>query len=457
MSRVREVVRALGLAAVCGVLSSEASAQDMQILVAPKDSAAAATAEKQADDKGIFFEKKLFKAFERAAAHLARCGGCTVTLKVAAGSYTGKASTGTWRFPDTVAPQATLRILGGYDKSFRQRAPFSTPTVLVTTGSRSAPVITFEGKKHALKELVLSGLTLDAAPGNRYDARTSSLLKGSSSSWSLLAFGYLSTERLVIADNVFLNAAHGVAAPIIRAASPKAEVVVTNNVFLNNVFTWQVKSASGKHLPARYELSHNSFILGWPYNPDPTTSNPGTLELGNKYAAARVDITGNLFAFNIGGAIFPNSREDNLPKLSIQDNLFYGNGMLFGASKPGQGAVVGKFNRSAKHAIFDTDAIEEDFSWEVRKNAVHDPELVIDVPKLKAVSYKQPGTAQDEAASESQEEAGDGESLDMEDLGVDGNIRNYAPRVSYSPERLPFPQSEKARAYGAAPARVQQF
>ena len=61
-----------------------AEAADLTVLVAEKGSPAMAAAEQQADGKAVFAERKIHKAFDRAAEHLAGCGACTVTIKVAA-------------------------------------------------------------------------------------------------------------------------------------------------------------------------------------------------------------------------------------------------------------------------------------------------------------------------------------------------------------------------------------
>ena len=351
------------------VLVPGTASADATILVGRKGTKAAENAASAVDDKTVFAATKLGSAFDKAAQLLVDCKTCTVTIKVAAGQHEAKGNTGAFVFPETIAPDATLHVLGGYDADFKTRAPFTTPSALVIVRPRSGPVITFEGRKHALKELVLSGFVIDVAPGNAYDAKTNSLLKGTSSSYPLLAFGYLATDKLVIADNVFMNAANSVGGPLIRAASANSEVWVTNNLFLNDVFTWQVGSGGGKNTPKRYVIKGNTFALNWPYNPDATTSNPGTVEIGNKYAAASVEITGNLFAYNVGGAIFPQWDDKVGPKIAIKDNLFWLNGALFEAKTPAHGAVVGKFNKVSKHSAYDTDTLEEDFSWDVKETS----------------------------------------------------------------------------------------
>ena len=367
------------------------AATTYEVLVAPRDSVAYENSSSMADDSSVFAERKIHAAFAQAQELLVNCGDCTVHVKIASGTYEGKARTGQWTFADVQAPGATLRILGGYSEDFSSRAPFANPTILQVNENRSDAVLRFEGRKHALRELVVSGLTIDTSPSNSYGTKEASLHKEGSSSFPMLAFGYLTTERLVVSDNVFMNAAHGVGGPLIRSMSPQAEVRVENNLFLNNVHTWVVGSGGGKHIPGRYLISGNSFVLNWPYNPDQATSNPGAVEIGNNSSAAKVEFRGNLFAYNSGGAIHPQWDDNRGPKIAFVENLFYKNGVLFDPSSEASGAVVGKFNGSATHGVFDMIDVEDDFSWEAEGNVSMDPGLAIVPPKLKGVAYEGTG------------------------------------------------------------------
>jgi hypothetical protein len=460
------ITRFIALVAVLSV-SGKALAEDVTILVAPGGSPAEAAATRQADGKKVFSERKLFKAFDLAASKLVGCGTCTVTIKVAAGQEVGKGGVGQWRFPEVIAPGGTLRILGGWDGRFTRRTPLTTPTVLVTSSPRSGPIVEFEGKKHSVRELVFSGFALDAAPGNAYDRETNSLLKGSSSSFPLLAFGYLTTERLVVADNVFMNAANAVGGPLIRPANQNSEVIVRNNLFLNNVFCWQVTGSASKFELARYLFEGNTFILNFPYNPDATTSNPGALEIGNKYSARSVEIRRNLFAYNVGGAIFAQYDDKLGPKLVIVDNLFWQNGALFektGGKGDGKGAIVGKFNRSAVHGSYTPAEAEDDFAWTMKGNVVQDPDVAVPVLEMEAVSYgpdRKPAAPREAGEGESVDFFGNKRSditldddLDIGDYTAGGKIKNFAPRMPFHIETFPFPRSATASRYGARDARV---
>ncbi len=487
---------------IMGLLSvmSVAKAADLEVLVAPRGSEAYGTAESMADGTAVMAERRIHNAFRAASARLAECGGCTVTIRIAGGTYTGRADAGLWQFPDTMAPEGRLEILGGWDAAFEVREPFNTPTILQVAKDRSGPVLKFEGRKITIGEVTVSGLVIDAGPSNNYDRETNSLTKAGSSTWGLLAFGNLATNRLTIADNVFMNAAEGVGGPLIRALSSDAEVHVRNNLFFNNVRAWIVPSGASSTIPKRYVVEGNSFVLNWPFNPDPTTSNPGTLEIGNNYAAEMVEITGNLFAYNVGGAIHPQWDDDRGPDLVIQDNLFFKNGQLFGATESGDGAVVGKFAGSATYRTFDPIDLEDDFTWDVSGNVDMNPELAVKAPALRSVRYgagyrgaNPPGGGEspsetdsdlDAAAEElgidlsafeaelaGMVETGDDEETkgaeedpmaeesaepELDLMGSDGRIKNYAPNIPFSLDILAFPSAPDAQAYGASPDRVTQ-
>lgn len=499
----------LSLSAITILSANPALAANLEIYVAPKGSAAYETAQVKAEAENTSAQRKIHKAFMEASAHLQSCGSCSVTIKISHGNYVGKAKVGQWVFPDTVAPNADLKILGGYDDTFETRQPFSEPTILQVNENRANSVIKFEGKKHALKSLVISGLTIDTTPSNRYDSQTNSLRKGSSSSFPQISVGYLTTSKLVIADNVFMSAPNSVGGPLIRAASDTSDIIVENNIFFNNVYTWGVSSGASNKMPRNYVVRGNSFILNWPYNPDQTTSNPGTLEIGNNYAAQHVIIDKNLFAYNYGGAIHPQWDDTRGPKISITDNLFFGNGALFSDGDTDTGVVVGKFAGSATHSIFTAEDLEDDFSWTVSGNVSFDPELEIQVPETKSIQgvgqRSEDKTddvtedSEDAQADESVEELGevsDGlaeleslvDGLDMEDADVaseetdedvsdpmddidldfsfespseddpgSSNIGSYAPKMTYVPGNLPFPNNSEAKAYGASPERVGKY
>lgn len=497
---------------VLNVVVFDAKAQNLEIYVAPKGSVAYENAV-QLDNGPV--ERRIHKAFNSASQHLNSCSNCSVTIRLAGGEYSGKANIGTWSFPETKAGSSHLLILGGWNEDFSKRSPFQTPTVLKVNPNRSDVVFSFEGRKHAFKQIVLSGLVVDTSPSNAYDAKTNSLMKSGSSTFGQLKFGYINTDSLIITDNVFMSASSGgVGGPIVKPFGSNGEVIVENNVFFNNVIPWKVASGSYSNPPKVYVVRGNTFALNWPYNADVTTSNPGALEIGNNRATDQLNIEKNIFAYNYGGAIFPQWDDTRGPKMAIKDNLFYGNGGMFGASEAGSGAIVGKFAGAATHSIFTMEDIEDDFSWSVSGNVSFDPELRIGIPKtigMTSVGDRSEGRAAgvdadsalkntkaestesdlddlsaelseldallsegdivaDEAGADSVSSNLDMDldldldiELDFDDYADDGiglagsDLKNYAPKVSFDDGAIPMPLNPDASAYGASPNRVKQY
>lgn len=486
------------LTALCG----PAMAADLTIYVAPKDS----KAYEQATQLGKGpVETRIHRAFQAAADALAGCGECEVAIHLAGGEYTGKANVGTWVFPEVRALQATLKILGGWNDDFSERDPFADPTVLKSNPDRSSVVLSFAGRKHGFKKLVVSGLTFDTTPSNSYDSQTNSFKRAGSSTFGQLSFGYITTDSLIVADNVFIGAPDGgVGGPIVRPIGSNGEVRIENNFFFNNLVPWKLASGSYSNPPALYVVRGNSFVLNWPYNADVATANPGALEIGNKHTAAKILIENNLFAYNYGGAIFPQWDDTRGPKIEIRNNLFHGNAGLFGAGDPGSGAVVGKFAGAATHSVFSAEELEEDFDWIVSGNVSLDPDLGIGIPSSTGLtstgqrsedraaateSAAVPSSAEDDAPEDLAAELAqlsaslEGAAADLEaesvpesapeldlDLGLDfddyesngvgaaqEDLKNYAPKVVFKAGALPFPNNPAARRYGASPARIGQF
>lgn len=441
------------LAAACGILviatPAIASAADLTILVAPNDNPAAGAAAKLANGTTIVAEARLFKALDRASAHLATCGKCTVTVKVAGGVHTGKGGVGKWGLPTVEAPEARLHLLGGWDAAFVKRTPFANPAILAVTAERSGSVLGFGGSE--LAELQFSGFAIDGAPSNRYDKQTNSLLQDFSADGPMVTFYQVKTDRLVIADNIFINNAWTVSESHIHPASDASTMVVRNNYFLNNIRPWVVGQMYVKHSLASVTIEGNSFIVSWPSAPDTTTSNPGALEISSN-AGRKVVIRRNLFAYNFGGAIFPVGDDKQGPPLAIHDNLFWMNGQMYDAKKPGDGAVVGKFNGSWRHQIYDAATVTDDFSWDTRGNITLDPKLGIPVLKLTAIGQAShaPADAEPTLADMFDEPA----DYTVENLDTGEFIENFAPRMPFDIAALPVPKNPKARGYGASASRV---
>ncbi len=98
---------------------------------------------------------------------------------------------------------------------------------------------------------------------------------------------------------------------------------------MNNIKTMTPAATAARGLIVKQiNLLHNSFLLSWPFNPDPTSSNVSAIELYHKDGCQRLTIEGNIFAFNPGGAMQHDWPEDRMPDLAIRNNLFYMNSAL---------------------------------------------------------------------------------------------------------------------------------
>ena len=424
--------------AVAGLLllsciTGPALANTYAILVAPKDSPAYAFAQSKADDATVFAERTLHRALTNAA-ELLQSGEHTVKVFVAQGEYDGKAGQGIWVIPAIDNPAASLHIVGGYNDDFSGRQPFSLLSVLVTSEGRSDALITFS-KRTTLKEVVISGLLFDGAPSNKYDARTNSILKGQSRTYPLLAFSLLTTDHLVIADNIFMNGAHGAFDPHVQPLSSGAVVDIQNNVFLNNIKTMKVGAAKEV---AAINLRHNTFFLNWPYNPDATSSNVSAIELYHSGGAAQVTIDGNLFAYNPGGAMQHDWPENRMPALTISNNLFHSNAALFEDGAAEAGVFAGKFGPNPKYLILDLETVEDDFGYDVEGNVAMDPQIPIAMADLQAAdsySVQRENTTLNDVRR----------IFGLNQSGGTVAIANYAPAMAY---HFPMPANEQAKAYG---------
>jgi hypothetical protein len=330
--------------------------------------------------------------------------------------------------------------MGGYNEDFSGRQPFGLLTELQTRYGRDGAILQFS-QKSKLKELVVSGLLFDAAPSNKYDKKTNSILKGQSRSYPLISFSLLVTDHLVVADNIFMNGAHGAFDPYVQPLSANSVVDIQNNVFLNNIKT--LKMGSPKPMKA-INLRHNTFFLNWPYNPDATSSNVSAIELYHSGGADQVNIENNIFAFNPGGAMQHDWPEDRMPGLSIKNNLFHSNAALFEDGEAEAGIFAGKFGTNPIYLILDLETVEDDFDYDVSGNVAMDPKIPIAMADLEAVdsySVQRQNTTLNDVRR-------------IFGLNQDGGtvaIANYAPAMIY---HFPMPTDESAKAYGVQPAKL---
>lgn len=437
------LIASLALLATMGT-AAPTMAEDYVILVAGRDTPAAAYAETQANDQGVFFERRLFRALNRASEILGQGGAHTVSILVAAGQYPGQTGTGVWEIPSVQNAEGRLRILGGFNDDFSGRQPFGLLSELVTQEGRPGAFLTV-GRRSELKQLVISGLMFDAAPSNKYDARSNSILKGTSRTYPLIAFQQLKVEHLVVADNIFLNGAHGAFDPAIGGV-PGSVVDIQNNLFLNTIKVMKPAAMSGGQHVA-LNLRNNSFILNWPYNPDATSSNVGVLELYHSDGYRTLTIEDNLFAFNPGGAMQHDWAPDRMGDITIRNNLFHANGSLFSTSSPEEGVIVGKFGPNPTYLSLDLITIEDDLDYDVSGNVSMDPGISLAMAPLQAVDSD--AVQRDETLINDVRRI-----LGMNQSGGAVPIANYAPRMTYYEGVPVFPTNPDATRYGVQPQNL---
>lgn len=410
------------------------------IYVAPKKSKAYSNAKSKENGSTIFAERTFHKSLKKAAS-LLQSGQHTVTVWVAGGEYFGKAKKGVWVIPKIDNPQATLHLVGGFNDDFSGRQPFGMLSALVTRKGRDGSLIQLT-RKTKLHELVISGFLFDAAPSNKYDRRSNSILKGQSRTYPLISFSLVMLDRLIVDSNIFINGAHGAFDPYVI---PTANTIVdiTNNFFLNTIKTIQVgagMSFRGNKVKA-INLRNNSFILCWPYNPDATSSDVSAIKLYHSDAAQQLNFENNLFAFNPGGVMQHDWPEDRMPEMSIRNNLFYMNAGLFGDGAVDAGVFAGKFGTNPEYLVLDMETIEDDFDYIFENNQAFDPKVpvaLVDLQAADSYSVQRKNTVLNDIRG-------------LFGLNQDGGtvaIANFAPAMTFNINALPLPAEPKAKAYG---------
>ncbi len=253
----------------------------------------------------------------------------------------------------------------------------------------------------------------------------------------MLTFAQLKTTHLIVDSNIFINGAHGSFDPFISPLG-SAVVDIQNNFFINNIKNMKPQTASDK---IAINIRNNSFIMNWPFNPDPTSSNVSALELYHSGGMSKLTIEKNLFAFNPGGAMQHDWPEDRMPEMAINDNLFFMNGGLFGDGAPGAGVVAGKLGHNPIYLLIDIETLEDDFDYEVEGNVSFDPQVPVALVDLKAAdsySVQRQNTVVNDVRR----------FFGMNQDGGTVAIANYAPALTYNPDAVSVPQNEEAKAYG---------
>ncbi len=421
-----------------------AQAEMFKIYVAERDSAAHKAAEPLADGKTSFWFPKLGRGLEKAVELLSNTEN-EVQVLVAQGQYPGL-----FALPNGLpGAKAKLLLLGGHCPDWKKRDPFGCPSELLGGDSRPQAMLGFGGNKTLLAELVISGFLFDSAPSNKYDARTNSLLKGSSRTIPLLALSQVVVGHLVIADNIFLNSAHRAFELYHSPASNEATVEIDNNFFLNNLIPLKFAPALYKGFKTKaVRFTHNSVILNWPFNPDTTSSNVGALELYHRDCCTELVIEDNLFAFNPGGAMQHDWPVNRMGPLAIRNNLFFMNASLFGDGRPEAGVFVGKFGPSPKHQVIALAAhMEDDYPYKFEGNVSFDPKVPVALVDLLAA----------DSSSVTAKKTVMNDIRGLFGINKEGGtvaIKNFAPRMGLDLEHLPFPAEKKAEPYGVQRARA---
>ncbi len=427
-----------------GLVPMFAQAEVFKLYVAERDSAAHKAAEPLADGKNSFWFPKLARGFEKAVELLNNTDN-EVQVLVAQGQHAGL-----WALPNGLAgSKARLLILGGHCPDWKKRDPFGCPTELMGGDSRPQAILGFGGNRTLLSELVISGFVFDTAQSNKYDARTNSLLKGSSRTIPLLALSQVVVGHLVISDNVFLNSAHRAFELYHSPASNETTVDIDNNFFLNNVIPLKFSPAGYKGFKTKtVRFTHNSVILNWPFNPDSTSSNVGALELYHSDCCSELVIEDNLFAYNPGGAMQHDWPAGRMGKLAIRNNLFFMNATLFGDGRPEAGFFVGKFGPSPKYNVVPLSAhMDDDFPYQFAGNVAFDPKVPVALVDLLAA----------DSSSVTAKKTVMNDVRGMFGLNKEGGtvaIKNFAPRMGLDLEHLPFPAEPKAAPFGVQRARA---
>lgn len=398
-----------------------------------------------ADAAGGRWVKNLTKGFKAAAKVIAQPGPRIVVLRVAAGDHDGDLGSGSYQLPRLHNPDVTLRIEGGYAADFATRDPFGTPTRILASKDRQAPLIQFNKSRGRMMQdelaaLVIDGLVMDVTPSNRYDAKNHQLVRGSSCSDPVLTLGYLMTNLFELKNCVVINSPHRAIETLIRAKSPEAVISIRNNVFLNCVIPLKVDPGRTMHKPRKIVIDHNSFLANWAFNPTPNTSNPGALELGPREGAESIAITNNLFYANFGGAI--TALHANLPTLTVTGNNFVGNGLLHGQKASDAVAMIVQAGR--KKQPIDIETIEDVDGVAVSKDNVSvAPGLPL---KLASVEPIDPDALPKNLDPEAEIE----QFLGGGRFDKKYELSTYAPKKTYDPKNPPFPTVEGAKQYGAS-------
>ena len=206
------------------------------------------------------------------------------SVHVAEGEYYGKLKIGTWKIDTTY-----IALIGGYDKDFTERNPWTHPTRLFTPpefkGSRGG--YTIEGADDHTGALV-DGFIFDKKTNNQYE-KDGDLQYDRSDKTEHIWFA---KPGCIIRNNVFLNGASAA----LRVAGGQT---VENNIFISHVYrTVNVTGGFG----GTFVFRNNTVLFSW----DPIRfgqghgSNGHLLDLQGQLVA---QVDNNIFEFADNDAI----------------------------------------------------------------------------------------------------------------------------------------------------------
>ncbi|MDP1825773.1 MAG: right-handed parallel beta-helix repeat-containing protein [Archangium sp.] len=206
------------------------------------------------------------------------------SVHVAEGEYWGKLKAGTWKIDTT-----NVALIGGYDKDFTERNPWTHPTRLLTPadfkGTKGG--YTIEGVDDHSGAIV-DGFIFDKKTLNQYESDGDLQYDKSDKTEHI----WLARPGCIIRNNVFLNGASAA----LRVAGGQT---IENNIFINHVYR-TVNAGGG--FGGTFVFRNNTVLFSW----DPVRFGEGHGSNGNLLSLeGRVEavVDNNIFEFADNDAI----------------------------------------------------------------------------------------------------------------------------------------------------------
>ncbi|MCY1039726.1 right-handed parallel beta-helix repeat-containing protein [Corallococcus sp. bb12-1] len=230
-------------------------------------------------------------------------------ILVAAGEYGGKLKSGKW----VVDGKQYLALLGGWDRDFKKRDPWNTPSLLSwPADSKTSPQgYLFEGNGDHTG-LIVDGFVFDRRTLNRYDPDGFIDLNGSPDDAHL----WVSSPESVIRNCTFVNGA--------GSAVRMSNAVTFENNIVVNVFTEAIRVTGGFGTrPAQVRDNTVLFVWNRSRPHDGSTSTGSGLALTGNAPAV---VEGNVFQYIDNFAVRADSR---LNEVVLTNNAFFRNWAAF--------------------------------------------------------------------------------------------------------------------------------